>query len=70
MGEVHPAHQNVGIGKKLWLFASNKGLLGSSVTVRSSLFAVAIYERLGFKISEPPKEFNGLHYQTMVATYS
>ena len=67
---VHPAHQNEGIGKKLWLFASNKGLLGNSVTVRSSLFAVAIYERLGFKIIEPPKEFNGLHYQTMVANYS
>ena len=66
---VHPAHQKVGIGKKLWLFASNKGLLSGTVTVRSSLFAVPVYERLGFKISEPPKEFKGLHYQTMVATY-
>ena len=66
---VHPAHQKVGIGMKLWLFASNKGLLGSSVTVRSSLFAVPVYERLGFKATEPTKEFNGLHYQTMGATY-
>jgi GNAT superfamily N-acetyltransferase len=66
---VHPSHQKVGIGMRLWLFVSNNGLLGSSVTVRSSLFAVLVYERLGFKVTEPPKEFNGLHYQTMCATY-
>ena len=66
---VHLAHQKAGIGKNLWKFASNKGLLGSSVTVRSSLIAVSVYEHLGFKVTEPPQEFNGLHYQTMEANY-
>lgn len=66
---VHPTHQKLGVGKRLWHFASNKGLLGNSVTVRSSLFAVPVYERLGFKAIEPPNVFNGIQYQTMVAIY-
>lgn len=66
---VHPARQKMGIGKQLWQFASNNGVLGSSLTVRSSLFAVPVYERLGFKLIEPPKIFNGLHYQAMTASY-
>lgn len=66
---VHPAYQKLGIGKKLWHFAQHSGALGNALTVRSSLFAVPVYERLGFKAIEPPKTFNGLHYQTMVAHY-
>jgi GNAT superfamily N-acetyltransferase len=66
---VHPAYQKLGIGKQLWRFASRSGVLGNSLTVRSSLFAVPVYERLGFVAIEPPKTFNGMQYQTMVAKY-
>jgi len=66
---VHPAYQKLGIGKQLWHFALRSGALGNSLTVRSSLFAVPVYESLGFMAVEPPKTFNGLHYQTMVASY-
>jgi hypothetical protein len=31
------------------------------------LFAVAVYARLGFKATEPPQVFKGMHYQTMEA---
>ena len=66
---VHPAYQKLGIGKQLWHFALRRGALGDSLTVRSSLFAVPVYESLGFMATEPPKTFNGMHYQTMVARY-
>lgn len=67
---VHPTYQKQGIGKRLWHFALRGGTLGSSLTVRSSLFAVPVYESLGFMAVEPPKTFNGMHYQTMmVASY-
>jgi GNAT superfamily N-acetyltransferase len=66
---VHPACQKLGIGKQLWHFALCSGELGNSLTVRSSLFAVPVYERLGFIAIEPQKTFNGMHYQTMVAKY-
>ena len=66
---THPDYQKLGIGKQLWQFALNGGMLGNTVTVRSSLFAVPVYERLGFKAVEPPKIFNGMHYQKMVASF-
>jgi len=66
---VHPAYQKLGIGRQLWHFALHRGGLGNSLTVRSSLFAVPVYERLGFIAVEPQKTFNGMHYQTMVAKY-
>ena len=66
---VHPAYQKLGIGRQLWHFALHSGVLGNSLTVRSSLFAIPVYERLGFMAIEPPKTFNGMHYQTMVAKY-
>jgi len=65
---VHPAFQKLGVGKKLWESAMDRGALGNSITVRSSLFAVPVYQRLGFKAIEPPKSFNGMDYQTMVTS--
>ena len=41
---VHPQFQRYGIGKLLWYFGEQSGLLGPSLTVRSSLFAVPVYE--------------------------
>ena len=64
---VHPERQKMGIGMQLWQFASGVGKFGPTLKVRSSLFAVPVYERLGFKAIEPPSCFNGLHYQAMVA---
>ena len=66
---VHPAYQKLGIGKQLWHFALHNGVQGNSLTVRSSLFAVPVYERLGFMAIESPQTFNGMQYQTMVAKY-
>ena len=66
---VHPTFQKLGVGKQLWNFALRSGVLGNSVTVRSSLVAVSVYERLGFMAVEPPKTWNGIDYQTMVASY-
>ena len=63
---VRPAQQKMGIGQLLWQFAKNSGAFGEMLKVRSSLFAVPVYERLGFKTTEPPGRFNGLHFQSMV----
>lgn len=64
---VYPVFQKLGVGKQLWQFALDGGLLRNTVTVRSSLFAVAAYARLGFKAMEPHQVFKGMHYQTMEA---
>jgi GNAT superfamily N-acetyltransferase len=64
---VYPEQQKIGIGQLLWQFAKNRGAFGETLKVRSSLFAVPVYERLGFKTTEPPACFNGLHFQSMVA---
>jgi len=66
---VHPAYQKLGIGKQLWNFALRSGALEYPLTVRSSLFAVAVYERLGFIAIESAKTFNDIHYRTMVASH-
>jgi len=64
---VDPSYQGRGIGKALWNTAAQKGVFGDQLTVRSSLNAVPIYERLGFISVGPPKIFEGLHFQSMVA---
>ena len=67
---VDPGQQKMGLGKGLWQFVQSNGEFGPTLTVRSSLFAVPVYEQLGFKAIESPSCFNGLHYQTMVALNS
>ena len=62
---VHPEHQKMGIGKLLWQFAKKSGMCGETLKVRSSLFAVPVYERLGFESIGPPSSFNGLNFQSM-----
>jgi len=58
---VHPTFQKLGIGKQLWEFALGGGLLANTMTVRSSLFAVPVYERLGFKTVGSAEVLNGMH---------
>lgn len=64
---VHADHHRQGIGKSLWAFALHANALGETISVRSSLFAVPIYERLGFSVSAPRQEFNGMRFQAMIA---
>ena len=66
---VDPGHQKMGIGKLLWQFAKNSGEFGATLKVRSSLFAVPIYQRLGFECIGPPASFNGLHFQSMATLH-
>ena len=66
---VHPEHQKMGIGKLLWQFAKNSGTFGATLKVRSSLFAVPVYKRLGFESIGPPSSFNGLHFQSMATLH-
>ena len=63
---VQPDQQTMGIGQLLWQFARQGGMFGETLKVRSSLFAVPIYQRLGFESIGPPSSFNGLHFQSMV----
>jgi len=64
---VDPAQQKMGWGKRLWHFAKRNGEFGPTLKVRSSLFAVPVYQRLGFQATEPASCFNGLNFQAMVA---
>lgn len=57
--------QRRGIAQLLWLNAKEQALTAGNITVRSSLFAVPIYERFGFVISGPSAEKEGLSYQPM-----
>ena len=53
-----------GIARALWEHA--KSLSGhSTFTVNSSLFAVPVYERLGFAAKAPPQTANGLVFVPM-----
>ena len=63
---VHPHFHGGGVGKMLWCYAEQGGLLGPSLTVRSSLFAVPVYSKLGFVVSEPANQFKGMQYQNMM----
>jgi GNAT superfamily N-acetyltransferase len=45
------------------ILAQNPGLL--TLTVNSSRFAVPIYERLGFKVTEPERTLNGVTFVPM-----
>lgn len=62
---VDEAHQRKGIATALWRFARSR-LNIVRCTVRSSLFAVPVYERLGFSVSGEVQAKDGVHYQIMI----
>jgi GNAT superfamily N-acetyltransferase len=62
---VHPAKHRQGIARALWEHARAESGKGS-FTVNSSLFAVPVYQRLGFTSSAGPKSANGLVFVPMV----
>ncbi|MGN1095459.1 MAG: GNAT family N-acetyltransferase [Eubacteriales bacterium] len=61
---VDAVHQGNGIGRSLWnmVLAKNKSPI---ITVHSSLYAVPIYQKLGFVITNEIKCENGIQYVPM-----
>ena len=65
---VQPQHQRRGIGRRLWDCARElmcETLKERTITVNSSLNAVAAYERLGFSIDGPVQTSHGVRFQPM-----
>lgn len=64
---VSENHQGKGISKQLWQYANS--MLGNSIdTVRSSIFAIPIYKKFGFKESSSPQVKDGIGFQPMELT--
>jgi GNAT superfamily N-acetyltransferase len=67
---VDQAHLGKGIGKELWWRAlaicrrERPDL--AEITVNSSLYAVPIYEKLGFRQTRPEQVVNGIRFVPMV----
>ncbi|TGN39121.1 GNAT family N-acetyltransferase [Marinobacter confluentis] len=62
-------YQGKGIAKELWNYAtSDSGI--DIYTVRSSIFAVPVYRRFGFKESEEATSKDGISFQSMVLVRS
>ena len=61
---VDGAHQGKGIGRKLWntVLAENTS---KTVTVHSSLFAIPIYNKLGFVQTDDVQDEGGIQYVPM-----
>ena len=65
-----------GVGKQLWihLFSHLKHVYQQQksfkVTVNSSLYAVPIYQKLGFNVVSEICEFNGIHFIKMILDVS
>ncbi|MDJ0473037.1 GNAT family N-acetyltransferase [Pantoea eucalypti] len=64
---VHPKFHRQGVARALWQQVAP--MLRSEISVRSSLFAVPFYEKLGFKRVGEVKFFNGVSFQTMMARF-
>ena len=65
---VRPDQQRKGIGRQLWSHARDSICeinQNPVITVNSSLNAVAVYERLGFRIEGPMRESHGVRFQPM-----
>lgn len=67
---VDTNYHNQGIGKKLFQqslkYILQLNPLLKSIDVHSSLFAVEVYQKLGFSISGDQKEENGIIYVPMI----
>jgi GNAT superfamily N-acetyltransferase len=57
-------HQGKGIARQLWS-AAKRICPSSKYTVRSSIYAVPIYQKWGFVISDVVGEKDGIQYQPM-----
>jgi len=61
---VQRASHHQGIARALWDHVRARSSR-KSFTVNSSIFAVPIYERLGFSAKEPPRKQDGLEFVPM-----
>lgn len=61
---VSPNYHNHGIAKSLWHFCVNE-LKINSCTVRSSLYAVPVYSKFGFKVTGDIAFKDGIGFQPM-----
>ncbi|PKG39094.1 GNAT family N-acetyltransferase [Psychromonas sp. Urea-02u-13] len=57
-------HQGKGISKSLWSYARNV-CIAEIYTLRSSLFAIPIYQNFGFKMVGDAGEKDGIGFQSM-----
>jgi len=64
---VSPNYHNQGIAKSLWQFCVGK-LMINSCTVRSSLYAVPVYSKFGFKTADAVAYKDGIGFQPMLYT--
>ncbi len=62
---VSEDYQGKGISKELWLYATSN-LNVDSYTVRSSMYAIPVYKRFGFKESAPITSKDGISFQPMI----
>ena len=66
---VAKTHQRMGLARRLWerarLDAIREGNVAGRFTVNASGYAVAAYERLGFRCVGPVREANGVWFQPM-----
>ncbi|GGF80339.1 GNAT family N-acetyltransferase [Alteromonas lipolytica] len=63
---VNQSHHGQGIARKLWGTVQQQQKLAGRVIVRASLFAVPVYQRLGFQLAGPQEHYDGLDFQPMV----
>lgn len=61
---VSEAHQGCGIAKKLWLSAK-QATNSTRYFLRSSMYAIPVYEKFGFKSVGHPEEKDGIKFQVM-----
>ena len=62
---VDGVYHGQGIGRSLWnAFLSDSDQ--NEITVNSSLYAVGIYEKLGFTKTDEPQEDSGIRFVPMV----
>jgi GNAT superfamily N-acetyltransferase len=65
---VDPAYQGQGLGRTLWLHARDIALANGnagSFTVNSTVYAVPVYERFGFRATSARVEKNGVAFVPM-----
>ncbi len=62
---VAESYQGKGISRELWRYATSDSSEGV-YTVRSSMFAVPVYKKFGFKESEVAASKDGIGFQPMV----
>lgn len=65
---VHPAFQGRGLSRQLWEAAREAAMRAGNpgeFTVNSSLNAIPVYERFGFRPAGPRTEMNGIVFMPM-----